>query len=257
MDMLPDPQYRTPDGSALRIWRDAAPNNFLSEKLGRPMFDEVVYCEVIAPGSGNSAPVFELVRFLNEAFGQPEPIYGQKYAEYKQFVEDFEKAEGHDASLTGTPLSQWSEMKRTMIAELKAQKIFTVEALANLPDARLNVVGPDGRTWRDKAAAYIKVAADSAYATELASQLALRNTEVNDLTVQVKALAAQVQQLTDAATSGKAKPGKATTPVEQPVAEPVPMASPVPPVEPVVDLLAPAAETLVPALATNAVAPII
>lgn len=201
MDDIRDPQYRTPDGSALRIWRDAAQNKFLSEQLGRAIYDEVIYAEVISPGSRDSTPVFELIRVCAPEMNHPTPLYGQKYEEYKTFIVDFEKSEGSDASLAGTPLSQWPEMTRTMVAALKAQSIFTVDALAALPDTKLHVVGPDGRTWREKALAYVENAKNGAYATELASKLETALTELNDERERAKLLAERVQALETAAAS--------------------------------------------------------
>jgi hypothetical protein len=188
MDQHSDPQYKTDDGSALRIWRDAAQNAWLSEQHGRPIFDEVVYVEVISPGSGNSTPIFEAVRYLAPEAKAVKPKYGVKYEEYKKYIEDFDSAEKNDASLSGTPLAQWPEMTRTMVASLKVAKIFTVEAMAALSDDRLGVVGPDGRTWREKAKAYMENAKNGAFATELAAQLERANTDKADLQAQIKAL---------------------------------------------------------------------
>lgn len=198
MDDIRDPQYRTPDGSALRIWRDAAQNKFLSEREGRAIYDEVIYAEVISPGSRDSTPVFELIRVCAKEMNHPAPLYGLKYEEYKTFIEDFEKSEGNDASLSGTPLAQWPEMTRTMVAALKAQHIFTVDALAALPDTKLYVVGPDGRSWREKAIAYVESAKSGAYATELAAKLETTLTELADERERAKALAERVQALENA-----------------------------------------------------------
>lgn len=204
MEDVKDPQYRTSDGSALRIWRDTLQNRFLSEREGRPVFDEVILVEVISPGSRDSTPTFECVRNFAPEMGRPEPRLGAKYAEYKQFIDDFVKSEIIDASLSGTPLSQWPEMTRTMVSSLKAQNIFTVDALANLPDTKLQVVGPDGRTWREKAKAYIASANGNAYATALAADLEREKANSVDLQNQVKALAEQVAALQAASTSGTA-----------------------------------------------------
>jgi hypothetical protein len=188
MDQHSDPQYKTDDGSALRIWRDAAQNAWLSEQHGRPIFDEVVYVEVISPGSGNSTPIFEAVRYLAKEANASQPKYGMKYDEFKKYINDFDSVETRDASLAGTPLSQWAEMTRTMVASLKVAKIFTVEALAALPDGNLGVIGPDGRTWREKALAYIENAKGSSWATALAADLARSHEREADMQAQIKAL---------------------------------------------------------------------
>jgi hypothetical protein len=218
MDVSNDPQYRTDDGSALRIWKDTSQNMFLSEREGRAIFDEVTYVEVISPGSAQSTPVFELRREFAPEFAESinggKPLFGIKYDEYKKFVKDFDENEERDASLAGTPLSQWSEMSRTMAASLRAQNVFTVEGLAELPDTRLNIVGPDGRTWREKAKAYIENAKGSAYATKIAADLERERADHADTRAQLQALAAKVASL-EAAQGGKpGKAGKVDTPAD-------------------------------------------
>lgn len=197
-----DPQFKTPDGSAVRIWRDTAKNNFLSESLGRPVFDEAIYAEVISPGSRDSAPVFELVRVFAPEMNHPLPMYGMKYEELKGYVADFEKTEDHDGSLAGTPLSQWAEIPRTLAATLKANNIFTVEALSSLPDTRLTAVGPDGRTWREKAKAYVENSKSAAYATSLAAELQRTKDDLAGELERSKALSERVTAL-EAAASGQ------------------------------------------------------
>lgn len=254
---LQDPQYKGADGSAIRVFRDAAANRFLTEKYGRPIFDDVVFAEVIAPGSRDSTPVFELVRNFAAEMERPDPRYGAKYPEYQRYVEDFEKKEATDTSLAGTPLEQWSEMKRSMVLALKGQNIFTVDALASLPDGRLLAVGLDGRTWREKAKAYVENAKGSAYATQLAADLERASVDKADLQAQVKDLAAQVQALTLAQAAAKAPGRAAKAPAEVHPSELPPEVV----IDPLAASEAPAAqagagETLVPAV-PPAPAPII
>jgi hypothetical protein len=217
MDEIRDPQYRSADGSALRIWRDTAKNAYLSEREGRAIFDDVTYVEVISPGSRDSTPVFECVRVFAPEMNHPDPLYGTKYEEYKGFIADFEKAEANDTSLSGTPLSEWKEMTRTMVAALKAQNIFTVDALAALPDTKLSAVGPDGRTWREKAKAYIEDAKGSAYATGLAADLERTKGDLAASEARVTELADQVKALQEAQATGKSVATvKAATKVDTP-----------------------------------------
>lgn len=221
MDVSNDPQYRTTDGSALRVWKDTAQNNFLSEREGRAIFDEVTYVEVISPGSRDSTPVFEVRRIFAEEMNHPLPHYGLKWAEYKEFIGDFDKNDEADATMAGTPLSQWSEMTRTMAASLKAQNIFTVDALAALPDTKLTVVGPDGRTWREKAKAFIEASKGSAYATALAAENERLKLDLATQGEQLAALAAQVAALQAQSNATPPQAGKAAVQTEAPpVAKP-------------------------------------
>jgi len=220
-----DPQYRTNDGSALRIWRDTVKNNFLSEREGRPIFDDAIFVEVISPGSRGSTPVFEVKRKFAPEMARMEPLLGMQYEQFKEFIKDFEKNEEADATLTGTPLKEWPEISRTMAAALRASNVFSVDALAELPDEKLSLVGPDGRTWREKAKAFIAAAKDGSFATKLAADLETANTAIQDLKDQVAQMAAQnavlQQQIagnvpapeTVAAPAPAAKTGKAAAPI--------------------------------------------
>lgn len=225
-----DPQYATPDGTALRIWQDVAKNNFLSEREGRPVFDEVVYVEVIAPGSGGASPVFEAIRFWAKELGQP-PRRTAHYEKYKTFVDQFLSNE-EAGKLSGTPLSEWPEISRSLAATLKAAGIHTVEALANIGDTRLTLVGPDGRTWREKANAFLEAAKDASYATGLAAdvqhlreELADKNRQVEELAAQVAALQATVRAATTDDAPGTPTTGLAGQPDTPVPAENVPPAA--------------------------------
>lgn len=196
---LEDPQFKTADGSALRMYRDTARNYFLTEQEGRPIYDDVIYCEVISPGSRDSTPVFEMIRYPNDLAKDHEPLYGSKYPELKSYVDTFIKDDEIDASMAGTPLKAWPEIPRSLIATLRSQSVFTVDALAALPDTKLNIVGPDGRTWRAKAEAYIQSAKDTAYATKLAADLEraqddikVRDDQIKDLSERLARMEAQL-----------------------------------------------------------------
>lgn len=188
-----EPQYKDSDGSAIRVFVDTAPNAYLTEREGRPIFDEVIYVEVISPGSRGSQPVFEAERVFSEEMGRP-PRKTPHYEKYKKFVEDF-KAGTENADLTGTPLSEWPEISVSLAASLRAQSIYTVEALAALPDNRLTVVGPDGRTWRTKALTYIENAKDSGYATRLAADIENLRADIQQRDETISQMQARIQEL--------------------------------------------------------------
>lgn len=215
-----EPQYKTPDGSALKIWVDAAQNNYLTEQVGRPIFDDVTYCEVISPGSRDSHPVFELRRKFAEQSGITAPRYSAKYAELKQYVDDFDKGEEASKDLTGTPLTEWPVMTRSMVASLRAQHIFTVDALANLPDEKLSVVGPDGRTWRETARAFIEAASDGAAVGKAIAENEKLKADSEDKDRQIAELAARIQALEADKAATPAAPAAETTstPVKPPKA---------------------------------------
>lgn len=210
-----DPQYKTDDGCALRIWRDAAPNNFLTGSHGRPVFDDVIFVEVIAPGSQGSTPVFEVKRTFHEDMNM-EPLFGMQYEQFKKYIVDFERGEDNDKTLAGTPLKEWSEISRTFAASLKVAGIHSVEALASLPDGNLSVVGPDGRTWRTKAQAFLEQAKDSSHATRLAAELQNMRDEREHMRKEMADMAAKLSaaQAANTAVQSSAAPAKSAKTTE-------------------------------------------
>lgn len=192
--MSAEPQFRRADGAAIRIWREPRENKFLSEKLGRPIFDEAVMAEVITPGSAASIPVYELKRTFHDAAHIPEPALSANFAEYRQYVEHFENGEV-TASMAGTPLSEWPEISVSLAATLKASGVFTVDALAALPDEKLSLVGPDGRAYRTKAQAFLDKATGSVEVTVLAAELERAKDEVKLRDEQIAALNAKIDAL--------------------------------------------------------------
>lgn len=235
---MEDPKFVTPDGNALRIWKEPVKNPAASERAGRPLFDEVTYVEVISPGSPGSSPVFELERVFNTETGLP-PVRSHHYEKYAGQVEAFQRNE-FNADMTGTALTEWPEISRTMAASLNAQGVYTVEALSNLPDNRLGVVGPDGRTWRTKAAAWLENVKDSGAATRYAAELQREREVSAQLRADLERLSATVAALTN----DHASPGSTAGPVSAPLAAPEAPAAPQPPASletPSVDPLAPAA----------------
>lgn len=192
---MDDPQFITADGSAIRIWRDTVKNVPQSTAHGRPLFDEVIFVEHITPGSGGSTPVFEVERIFCEEANHV-PMLGTKYDAYAEQIARFKAADSEVTGLmAGTPLKEWPEISRSMAASLSAQKVFTVEALANLPDTLLIICGPDGRTLRTKAAAFLASTKDGDHAGKLA--VALEASEANNkrLTDDLSSLSEQVTAL--------------------------------------------------------------
>lgn len=220
--MQDEPQYANHDGSALRIWTDTAKNAFMSEKLGLPNFDEVIFIEVISPGSRGSQPVFEVKRTYStegaENFGKP-CKFGPKFEEYKEFIAAYEANDTGAGTMAGTPLRSWPEISRSMAASLNEARIYTVEALANLPDGALKLVGPEGNTWRAKAQAFLALAGDNAAATALAAENERLRADLATAQAATAELAARMTALEAAASAPKAP--------EQPLTPPAPETPPV------------------------------
>lgn len=188
-----DQIYQGPEGAALRFFERPTKNNFLSEKLGRPIFDTSLLVEVMTPGSRESAPEFEVERVYNmeagkNADGGPLVERGPKYLPYQAMIEAY-KAQNGQGLAEGTPLAQWPNIDTGTVATLKAAGIHTVEMLAGVQDTHLTNLGMGGRVLRDQAQAYIntrqfgvpsmQMTAESA---KLREENARLTGEVNDLT---------------------------------------------------------------------------
>lgn len=186
--------YKADDNSALRFFYEPSKNNFVSEREARPVYDSVLYVEVMTPGSKESAPVFELERTFCKEAGIKEPRQSQHYFKYAKQVNAF-KAAVDGGALQGTPLSAWPQIDRALAATLHAAKIFTVEALADVPDSALPVLGMGGRTLRSQAAAWLAAAKDSAPSAALVAENEKLRAELADARQAQKALSDRLTAL--------------------------------------------------------------
>ena len=94
-----------------------------------------------------------------------------------------------------------SRLDVAMIASLRASGIFSIEALADVPDSSLTVLGMDGRRLREQAKAYIEQAKDSATAQKYA-------VENDALKQRLAALEAQFEELSKDLPEEKRGPGR-------------------------------------------------
>ena len=154
-----DQMYSGGDGTALRFFSEPVKNNFQSEKQGRPIFDTVLYVEVMTPGSTESVPKFEVKRTYcaeagSDAQGNRLVETGPKYTQYREQVEAYERQSGNFA-VQGTPLAEWGQIDVGTATTLKAAGIHSVEMLAAVNDSSLHNLGIGGRALRDQARAFI------------------------------------------------------------------------------------------------------
>lgn len=86
---------------------------------GRPIFGEVDYVEIRAPGNKSSV-VCRPARDMDK----------QRFSEHWKRYQD--RVEQQDVD--GTPLEEWAMITRSQVEELKFFNIFTVEQLAHVSD---------------------------------------------------------------------------------------------------------------------------
>jgi hypothetical protein len=129
------------------------PGKTLAE--GRPIFDDVEICEIRSPGSKDVKvfPATEFARWLidPEIGEQVKQTYAERFRhQYQQF-----KAKAQQTK-SGTPLAAVPFLSEGKRAELRAQNIYTVEALAAIEGAELKNLGQGGREWKNSAQAYLE-----------------------------------------------------------------------------------------------------
>lgn len=204
--MFNEKLFKTDDGSALRFYEEAEQNNAASERCGRAIFDQILFVEVITPGSRESAPVFICERKYADEVGISEPQRTQYYERYAKQIDAY-RAGTHNIDVAGTPLSAWPRMTVALVATAAAAGIFTIEGLAELPDANLHKFGPGARGLRDQARAFVEAAAGNAPLEALAAE----NANLRDEIDQLRAAVAQL---------GGASQEPQATPAPQPPAPP-------------------------------------
>jgi hypothetical protein len=140
----------TSDPTQPRFFMDPVQDEAATAREGRPIFRERELVQLLIPGSPNQ-PTFE----VNDEYRKRWPT------QYEQFKKGLEPA------LNGTPLEQWPILNRSMVLELKALQIFTVEQLAALSDVHLQQIKMAGRRLRDLAQAYLDDSKHEALLTEV------------------------------------------------------------------------------------------
>jgi hypothetical protein len=129
-------------------------NGVKSEEQKRAVYDntEVVLLYI----AGDQFSVHSAL--VDEAIKRRFP---EQYANWKRTNEG--------RTITGTPLKFWPMATPAFIKELEAINVFSVDDLANIADVHVNNM-PDGRMWRDRAAAWLANAADTAATSRFAAE---------------------------------------------------------------------------------------
>lgn len=167
-------------------------NNFLSEKNGKPHFEDREFVEMIAPGLAKSIPFEE----VNDDHIRRWP---REYDAFKR---------GMEPTTEGTPLEEWSAITASTALNLRAHNIKTVEQLAGVSDAVLQDVGIGGRDMRERARNFLETAKGNAPVEALQAALTRAQDETTDLRRQLGELAARL----DAQEDKKRGPGRPPKP---------------------------------------------
>ena len=147
-------------------------NSGKSNEAGRPVYDEADFVMIYI--SRNASHVQKVDNEVKNRFAT-------RWARYQQ---------GLDQAQTGTPLEQWPAMSVSMVANMKAMKIFTVEQLAELDDNRAQEF-MGNFDLRKKAKAWLALAKDSAANDKLEAELKKRDDELAEMREMIAELQAK------------------------------------------------------------------
>lgn len=157
----------------------AVKNEYLSNKEGRPIFQDEEYIQIIVPGSRDvmTAPLDE--------------TYKRRFADrYKRWKEDVGKVQ----HIQGTPLSEVSWMTRSQVAELAMNNVYTVENLADMSDIdAMKFMG--SHELRKRAKNFLQAAANEAPLTRLQQELEQRDNHIKTLEQKLEAMQAALDKL--------------------------------------------------------------
>lgn len=190
-----------------------------SKAEGRPIYEEKEFVRILIAGDRHFEPVFPAhsmwlrADFMTaDALGVnpgDEVTYAQRWPEqYRRFKE------GNIQAASGTPLEALG-LPVNRIAELKAIKIFTVEALAALEYKSLRAAGPAAQKEKELAQSFLDRTTNFAMVTA-------DRRENDDLKAQMEAMRKQLKDLQDqqrlASAAADAAPAP-SVPKYRPVAE--------------------------------------
>lgn len=192
--------FKTPDGNGCDFFYAAEKNETASVRAGRSIFDKVLKMKIFGPGSKDSEPHVDVTRWLHD--GRVKNYTGETKGDNGQLqrglwidimapqLKAWESKTGVGSDLVGTPLEQWPAIDVAMAANLHAAGVHSVEALAGVPDSRLDVLGMNGRGLRDRAKVFLEAAAGAAPAERLAAENAAKDEKIAQLEQKINDLAA-------------------------------------------------------------------
>jgi hypothetical protein len=189
---MPAPQLTQEVRPTVIFRNNASPNEALTKKEGRPIYDDMEVCDIFFPGMVKER--VPTCRALDQADWIDDPIMGTKRARtyMEKYAEEYQAFKaGVAQSSSGTPIEELPFLTEGKRLELKhGLKIYTAEQLAGLDGGALKALGPGGREMAMQAQAYLDMAKKGADATHLRDELADRDAKLAAMQAQIDALLA-------------------------------------------------------------------
>jgi len=162
---------------------EAVLHPYKSEQEGRPIYEDVPHVHILFPGD-TTKKVFRPVDLVGSESKPSDP---------QRWPQQWAAFQAQEAQVqTGTPLTEWPPISKSVALNLKGMGIHTVEQLAEVTDTALTWLG--ARDLRDKAKAWLAASTDGAAVLKLQK-------ENDDLRADIEVLKRQFADL--------AKPKKA------------------------------------------------
>jgi hypothetical protein len=173
--LVQDPNNRrSMEGKVLvRFYSRTVPDAEETEKQGRPVHKSAPYVQIRVPGDRTNEPD----RPVQDKDKQRFPKAWAAFIAQKE------------APVSGTPLEAWPQISAPEVADLKAQRIHTVEELAAVGDAHLGNLGHNGRRIRDSARVFLEHAQGLAPLARLQAENAKKDEQIAALSAKVEELA--------------------------------------------------------------------
>jgi hypothetical protein len=104
----------------VKFFMDAVQDQDATKREGRPMFKEVEFILIQAPGN--------LLTNINR------PVRFEDKQRFPRQYMAWKAGQDQESAMAGTPLAQWPLVNKAQVEELKYFKIYTVEQLASVSD---------------------------------------------------------------------------------------------------------------------------
>lgn len=173
---------RNPDANLLvNFSLESVEDPQASKEAGRPVFADVEYIHIRAPGQQfnkimRPLRVTDLKRFKD------------RYKRWKDSQDD----RGHP----GTPLKEVPYLRKSQVDQLVFAGVHTEEQLAGLDDGALDQIGAGVRPLRQKARDRIEAGKETAHLAKFRDELVKRDGEIEALKAMLTEQAAQLEKLT-------------------------------------------------------------
>lgn len=156
----------------VRFYIKPRPDHKATAEQGRPVFVDAEYIEIRIPGSRDAVA---------------RPAKPRDIARFPKHYEAFKNRTAEPE--TGTPLTEWPLITRSVVEELSFYNVKTVEQLVAMSDQNASqFMGIN--MLKQKAKEWLEVAAENADAKKLADELAKRDEEIEKLKAAIEAMSA-------------------------------------------------------------------